>query len=45
MLQRVEQCGVTLALNHIKLVGAREAEGITEQGGGVQVRYFFFFFS
>lgn len=35
MLQSVEQCGVTLALNHIKLVGAREAEGITGQEGGL----------
>ena len=39
MLQRVEQCGVTLALNFIKLMGAREAEGITQQGRGLQMRF------
>jgi len=41
MLQRGEQCGVTLALNFIKLTGEREEEGVMQQREGLQIKVLF----
>lgn len=37
MLQRA----VTLAPISIRLVGVREADGVIQQGGGLEMRFFF----